>query len=289
VPATFDVVGSELPKNRRTIAFAMQSIQKRVPKMIGPKIGALAFAYAGYWLNLSLAFGIVGVVILLQIALLKQMKPKEDPPPVPVLEVLKNMPDDLRMLLTAEIFVRWGDWFVRDFAAIYVMIVLHQSTNAYGNLVALTALVALVTYIPVGKWVDRASSPKPFIGMTFFLFALFPICLVLLPRIPRTSLSLPAALAIAFIVNGLREMGEPARKALITTGFPPEVRARAVGVYWGMRSFFFFPAPIAAYFLWKFKGPEFTFLTGGAIGMIGTTWFWLRAKGSSKVEVRGSK
>ena len=29
VPATFDVVGSEVPKNRRTIAFAVQSIQKR--------------------------------------------------------------------------------------------------------------------------------------------------------------------------------------------------------------------------------------------------------------------
>jgi len=35
VPATFEVVGSEVRKERRTIAFAMQSIQKRLPKMIG--------------------------------------------------------------------------------------------------------------------------------------------------------------------------------------------------------------------------------------------------------------
>src|SRR5438876_1475075 len=42
VPATFHVVGSEVPKNRRTIAFAVQSIQKRVPKMIGPYIGGVA-------------------------------------------------------------------------------------------------------------------------------------------------------------------------------------------------------------------------------------------------------
>jgi hypothetical protein len=41
VPATFDVVGSEVPKNRRTIAFAVQSIQKRLPKVIGPAGGLL--------------------------------------------------------------------------------------------------------------------------------------------------------------------------------------------------------------------------------------------------------
>src|SRR5579862_4696177 len=39
VPATFEVVGAEVPKNRRTIAFAVQSIQKRLPKVIGPILG----------------------------------------------------------------------------------------------------------------------------------------------------------------------------------------------------------------------------------------------------------
>ena len=52
------------------------------------------------------------------------------------------------------------------------------------------------------------------------------------------------------MLNGLRELGEPARKALITTGFAPEIRARAVGIYWGLRSFAFFPAPIVAALLW---------------------------------------
>ena len=60
VPATFDIVGSEVPKNRRTIAFAVQSIQKRLPKVIGPAVGGAVFAAIGYWLNLTLAFGLVG-------------------------------------------------------------------------------------------------------------------------------------------------------------------------------------------------------------------------------------
>jgi hypothetical protein len=74
--------------------------------------------------------------------------------------------------------------------------------------------------------VDRSTSPKPFIGATFLLFALFPISLVLLPRPRRRGLPVMLGLVLAFVLNGLREIGEPARKALITTGFEPHVRAR---------------------------------------------------------------
>ena len=105
------------------------------------------------------------------------------------------------------------------------------------------------------------------------------INLVILPRfLPRLGVSLTAALALVFILNGLREIGEPARKSLIAGGFPPELRARAVGLYWGLRSFAFCPAPLLSYLLWKYLGPENTFLVGGALGMVGTAWFWLRVK-----------
>jgi MFS family permease len=278
VPATFAVVGSEVPKNRRAIAFAVQSIQKRLPKVIGPLIGGVAMA-VGFWLNLSLAFGFVVLACLIQFFLLKRMRPTNDAVPVPFREVLRNIPPDLRRLLSAEIFLRWGDWFVRDFAVLYVVGVLAQSNQKAGMLLALTSVTALLTYIPVGKMVDRAPNPKPFIGLTFFLFALFPINLVILPRIlPSLGVSLTAALSLVFILNGLREIGEPARKSLIAGGFPPELRARAVGLYWGLRSFAFCPAPLLSYFLWKQFGPEATFLIGGALGMLGTAWFWFRVK-----------
>lgn len=283
VPATFAVVGSEVPKNRRAIAFAVQSIQKRLPKVLGPLIGGVAIA-VGFWLNLSLAFGFVVLACLIQFFLLKRMRPTSDAVPVPYREVLKNIPPDLRRLLSAEIFLRWGDWFVRDFAVLYVVGVLAQSNQQAGLLLALTSLTALLTYIPVGKMVDRALSPKPFIGLTFFLFALFPINLVILPRVlPHLGVSLTAALSLVFILNGLREIGEPARKSLIAGGFPPELRARAVGLYWGLRSFAFCPAPLLSYFLWKYFGPEVTFLIGGALGMAGTAWFWLRVKCAPEV------
>jgi len=285
VPATFDVVGSEVPKNRRTIAFAMQSIQKRLPKVIGPALGGLVLAAVGYWLNIILAFAFVGLAVVLQLALSRRMRPKPAAAAVALGTVLREMPRDLRRLLTAEIFIRWGDWFARDFAVLYVVFVLTQqwgwteasATRTAGYLLALMAMTALATYIPIAKWVDRSSSPRPFIATTFLLFSLFPICLVVLPKI-SAALGLPvmAGLVVTYVINGLRELGEPARKALITTGFPPEIRARAVGLYWGLRSFAFFPAPVVAAFLWSRIGPDATFLIGGCIGLVGTSWYMVR-------------
>ncbi len=282
VPATFEVVGSEVPKNRRTIAFAVQSIQKRLPKVLGPAIGAAVFVSVGYWGNIVLAFALVGCAVGLQLALTQRMRPKADGPHVPINVVLRSMPREIRLLLTAEIFIRWGEWFVRSFAGLYVYDLLTRQHGwqpapaavAVGVLVAASNFTALVTYIPVAKWVDRSPSPKPFIGLTFFLFAIFPISLVLLPR-AALWLGLPvvAGLALTYVMNGLREIGEPARKALIAGAFAPEVRARAVGLYWGLRSFAYCPAPLIAAWLWGSVGPERTFLIGGCFGLIGTLWY----------------
>lgn len=285
VPATFDVVGSEVRKERRTIAFAMQSIQKRLPKIIGPALGGLAFGLVGYWLNLALAFGFVGLAVVLQLVLTSRMRPKAEPRHVPLRAILRTMPPDLKHLLSAEIFIRWGDWFARDFAVLYVVSLLtrdwgwsDQAAAAMaGWLLAIMATTALATYVPVAKWVDRSPSPRPFIGTTFLLFSLFPILLVVLPK-ACAWLGLPVMLGLvaAYMVNGLRELGEPARKALISTGFPPEVRARAVGLYWGLRSFAFCPAPLVAALLWVWIGPDATFLIGGGIGLAGTAWYAAR-------------
>lgn len=289
VPATFDIVGAEVKKNRRTIAFAVQSIQKRLPKAIGPYVGGMLFV-AGYHWNLIVALSLVVVALIVQLALTSKMKPKPDAAHVPMREIMRTMPPDLRRLLQAEILIRWGDWFARDFTMLYVAWLLTTrwgwtdaaAAQAGGILMALMAVTALATYIPVAKWVDRSQSPRPFIGLTFLLFAIFPISLVVLPRISAaTGLPVMAGLVVAYVLNGLREIGEPARKALITTGFHPDIRARAVGVYWGLRSFAFFPAPLVAAFLWSRIGPEQTFLIGGAIGLAGTLYFGLRGRETS--------
>lgn len=290
VPATFDIVGSEVRKERRTIAFAVQSIQKRLPKVIGPAIGGVALGAVGYWLNLTLAMACVGVAVLLQLALTRRMVAKPDPAPVPLGQILRTMPADLKRLLGAEIFIRWGDWFARDFAVLYVVTMLVErwgwteraAIETSGFLLAVMATTALATYIPMAKWIDRSASPKPFIGLTFLLFSLFPIALVLLPRV-SAELGLPvmAALVTTFVINGLRELGEPARKALIASGFDKNIRARAIGLYWGIRAFAFCPAPVVAALLWTRIGPDLTFLIGGSIGLAGTAWFMFSERPAS--------
>lgn len=273
VPATFDVVGEEVPHTHRTIAFSVQSIFKRLPKVLGPLIGMLVFLL-GYWANLALAFGVLATSLAIQFYLTRKMKPKS--PQTNALDLkyfLKVIPPDLRHLLQAEIMIRWGDWFIRDFASLYVVFHLGWPAQKWGVWPALTSFTALITYLPMGKWVDRAPSPKPFIGLTFLLFALFPILLVLLPK---SGLSLPIALSVIFIMNGLRELGEPARKAMITAGFPREIRSRAIGWYWGLRSFAFCIAPIVSVLLWNKIGPDLTFLLGGGLGLLGTFWYWIR-------------
>jgi MFS family permease len=284
VPATFDVIGSHVRKERRTIAFALQSIQKRVPKILGPAIAGVAFGLAGYWLNLTIAFGLVGLAVILQLALTSHLRPKTAPAHVPLKTILQTMPKALKQLLTAEIFIRWGDWFARDFAVLYVVSLLTRewgwtdpaAAATAGWLLALMGTTALATYVPMAKWVDRSASPRPFIGTTFLLFSLFPIALVVLPKLcAYFGLPVTAGLVVAFVINGLRELGEPARKALISTGFPAPVRARAVGLYWGLRSFAFCPAPLVAGVLWSVVGPDVTFLLGGAIGLAGTGWYAL--------------
>jgi hypothetical protein len=282
VPATFDVVGSEVRKERRTIAFAVQSIQKRLPKVIGPAIGGLALGAVGYWLNLTLAIACLALSVVLQLTLMKRMKPKADPASVRLGELLRTMPRTLKQLLAAEIFVRWGDWFARDFAVLYVVNLLverwawseRDAIETSGMLLAIMATTALMTYIPMAKWIDRSQSPQPFILVSLFLFSLFPISLVVLPSL-ADDLGLPvlAGLVLAYVLNGLRELGEPARKALISGAFDKKIRARAIGLYWGMRSFAFCPAPLVAAYLWTKIGPDLTFLIGGSIGLAGTAWF----------------
>lgn len=46
-PAKFDVVGRALRESKRTMAFAIQSIQKRLPKIVGPAIGGVVLTAVG--------------------------------------------------------------------------------------------------------------------------------------------------------------------------------------------------------------------------------------------------
>lgn len=274
VPATFAVVGSSLSAERRTMAFALQSVQKRLPRIVGPLVGGLALGALGVasgvraLLVAALACAVVSALVQWRFIRGDRAAVRE-PFAVSKRRVWREMPPFLKRLWWSDTVVRWGDWLVRDFVVLYCLNVLGISPALFGTLVALQMTTALATYLPVGAIVDRGHH-RPFIGLTFLFFTLMPAALALAHGIP--------GLVIAFLIYGLREIGEPARKTLITSLFPAEYRARGVGLYWGWRAFAICPAPLVGALVWQAFGPRTLLWCAFGVGALGSAAFWLAAR-----------
>jgi MFS family permease len=135
----------------------------------------------------------------------------------------------------------------------------------YGSLVAIQMITSIVVYVPAGKIADRIGR-KPFVIATFVCFALFPITIILASN--------AWLLILAFVIGGLREIGEPARKAMIVDFAQEGVRARSVGLYYLVRSLSITPAAAVGGLLWKLT-PEVPFVVAGVIGLFGALVFAL--------------
>lgn len=276
VPVTFTTVGATVDPKKQGMAFAIQSIQKRLPKIIGPAVAGFALAaaerrastpeegrIAGMHLLVALAFGLGLASLAIQLRWMPHRKMAADG--AGALEILRGFPPILRRLLVAEMFTRWCDWLVREFVILYVVLVRGVSLEAVGILIAIQNFTALLTYLPIGRMTQDVGL-QPFIGLTFIFFALFPLVLALVPD---------NWLVLAFVVYGLREVGEPARKALITSSMPEPVRARGVGLYWGLRCFVICWSSIVGAVIWFYFGPEMLFYIACALGCVGAAIFYL--------------
>ena len=269
VPATFAVVGKSTEPGARTMAFALQSIQKRLPKIVGPLVGGLVLSAVGVTQGVRTLLWVALACVLVSTVVQWRMLEKREPVPPATIskrEVWRAMPPFLKRLWWSDMIVRWCDWLTRDFVVLYCMNVLGVTPAFYGGLIALQMTTALLTYLPVGAIVEKGHH-RPFIGLTFVFFTLVPLCLAL----ARGKVSL----VIAFLAYGLREIGEPARKSLITSLFPAEYRARGVGLYWGWRAFAIWPAPIVGALIWQAAGPHALLWTAFAVGVVGSLVFAL--------------
>jgi hypothetical protein len=61
-----------------------------------------------------------------------------------------------------------------------------------------------------------------FVILTFLSFALFPVAIILASNF--------AWLIVAYMIGGLREIGEPSRKAMIVDLAHDNIRGRSVGL-----------------------------------------------------------
>jgi hypothetical protein len=289
MPVTFTTVGATLSTVQRGMAFAVQSIQNRLPKIIGPicfgtVLYGLSFYYADDEARLIAMPWLVGAALALGlISLVVQWKwmPHR---PTPKLEgsmwsVLAQFPSNLRRLLLAEVLTRWCDWLVRELVVVYLALERGLSDPEIAGLITLQHTVAMLTFLPVGR-MTRAVGLQPFIGLTFVFFALFPLTLIMVPD---------GWIWIAFIVYGMREIGEPARKAMITTSMPEAIRARGVGLYWGIRAFAVCSSPLVGAWLWRAGGPMLLFSSAFGLGILGILVYYFFCQSTRSEDAAASQ
>ena len=120
---------------------------------------------------------------------------------------------------------------------------------------------AIASYVPAALLAERAEK-KAFVVLTYAFFTLFPLAVVLSHSY--------AALAAAYVVGGLREIGEPARKALIVDLAHGDPGA-TVGLYYSIRGFAVAGAAALGGALWMVR-PSLTFLVAAGLGATGTLW-----------------
>ena len=79
-------------------------------------------------------------------------------------------------------------------------------------------------------------------------------------------------LLIAFVIRGLKEFGEPTRKALIMDLSPEHCKAAMFGLYYLIRDVFVSVAALGGAFLWQIS-PETNLMTAFFFGIAGTAGF----------------
>ncbi len=266
LPATFAIIGDSLPREKRTMGFTVQSILKRVPIIIAPPVGG--FLIVKYGLVEGVKLGLLVTLFFTLLAVILQRRyyleaPKENRIKSNLLEQYSKMNANLKKLLLTDIMIRLAEGIPKVFLILYIINVLGFDALEFGSFIALQMLVSILVYIPVARYADRLGR-KPFVTLTFVFFALFPLAVVL-----AKSFEL---LVLAFIIAGLRETGEPARKALIVDLTLEGTRGRQVGLYYLIRSFAVFPASLIGAILWSFS-PKLPFYAAFVIGVIGTITF----------------
>ena len=93
-------------------------------------------------------------------------------------------------------------------------------------------------------------------------------------------------LVLAFILRGLKEFGEPTRKALILDLSPDEHKAGMYGLYYLMRDAGVSLAAFGGALLWQIS-PAVNLLTAFAFGLLGTVCFIVWGHDVSRREYHG--
>jgi MFS family permease len=291
------LTGDRLREHRRAISIGVQSVLSRLPRVISPPIGGALIAFMvvklkeeaegnipergrgdlphavqtlgllhGFRWAVGITIALTVIAIVIQRRYYRLPPPKRDGGSLHPLRVFRSIGRSLKQLLLADCLVRMGSRLYMTFIPLYVLNILKRGYVEWGSLQSVAAATSIITYIPIAKLADRAGSAsrRPFIAVTFLFFSIFPLALVLVPS--------AAWLIPIFIISGLREFGEPARKALIMDLAGQSSLGRQMGAYYMVRDIPMSIVPFIGGLLWGWN-PVFPFVLGGAVSGIGFLWF----------------
>ncbi len=275
LPATMGVVAVVLPRNKRTMGVSMHSLVRRIPMALGPLVGG---AFIGLWGERNgVRAAFVAALVMALVAMVMQQILIEDKREEQSSDLTGNpfrlvglMNADMRNLLVSDILIRFCEQIPYAFVVIWCMKVIAEPVSAvqFGVLTTIEMATAVLCYIPVAYFADK-SGKKPFVVITFINFTLFPLALMfshsLLPLVG------------AFILRGLKEFGEPTRKALIMDLAPEGAKAGMFGLYYLLRDSVVSLAAFGGAFLWMIS-PEVNLLSAFGFGVLGTLWFAWRGR-----------
>ena len=273
LPATFSVVANSLKSHQHTMGIGVQSLVRRVPMMVGPLIGGWLLTRYGW--EHGVRYALLLCITLSALTSLFQFLMFEDDPKhgatkhdatrnISFLGVVRTFTPALRELLVSDILIRFCERIPYAFVILWAMNTGGVTAQQFGWLVSIEMVTAMLCYIPVAHLADKYGR-RPFVLATFGFFTLFPVTLIWATNF--------GWLALAFAVRGLKEFGEPARKALIIGEAIPELRARTYGAYYLIRDCTVTSGSFLGAWLWSIS-PATNFIGASVCGLLGTIWFW---------------
>lgn len=176
------------------------------------------------------------------------------------------------MLLVSDILIRFAEQIPYAFVVLWVVDNFHFSALQFGLLTGIEMATAMIVYIPIAFLADKYGK-KIFVAITFGFFTIFP----LLIYYSRTF----EMLVFAFVIRGLKELGEPTRKSLILDLASDDAKASTFGTYYLIRDVIVSMAAFSAGFLWNIS-PKVNFMTAFTFGLTGTIFFLIFGKEKRK-------
>ena len=286
LPATMSLIARVLPINKRTMGVSMHSLVRRIPMGLGPILGGVCIGLWGERNGVRLAF-VCAFVLAIVATILQQILIEEDPPKSAVesssktpeknpMKLLREMSPSLKRLLVSDILVRFCEQIPYAFVVVWCMKTINEPVTAlwFGVLTGVEMITAMLVYIPVAYLADKTTK-KPFVVITFGFFTIFPVVLLFCQSFKW--------LVLAFILRGLKEFGEPTRKALIMDLSPEDRKAAMFGLYYLLRDIVVSIAAFGSAFLWQI-GPSTNFIVAFLFGVVGTGFFAVYGRDFSEDE-----